>query len=164
VFEIQKTLHVRAPVEAVFHYFSDFQTFPRFMAHVRSVEMIDQQRSRWVVEGPFGVPLGWESEIVALEPNRRIAWRTVKATPIESSGEVRFAPDGEGTRMQIRINYRSPLGVIGRLIAELFGHDPKRQIDGDLLRFKSLMEEGKARGRGHQVTRQELEAERPQFL
>jgi len=33
---------------------------------------------------------------------------------------------------------------------------PKRQIDDDLVRFKSLMEVGKATGRKEKVTRDEL--------
>jgi uncharacterized membrane protein len=161
--EIQKTLHVRAPIEAVYHYFTDFQTFPRFMRHVRHIELIDEKKSRWTVDGPFGMPVVWEAELEAIEPNQRISWRSVMGALVEHEGEVRFEKEGEGTRLQIRIGYRPPFGIVGHVIALFSGRDPKRELDDDMLRFKSLMEEGKARGRGDKVTRQELEAQRPQF-
>jgi hypothetical protein len=49
-----------------------------------------------------------------------------------------------------------PAGVLGYTVAALFGVDPKRQMDDDLVRLKSLPEEGKASA-GHQtVHRNEL--------
>jgi uncharacterized membrane protein len=74
---------------------------------------------------------------------------------------VRFeALDDNTTRLQVRIAYHPPAGALGHAIARLFGRDPKHQLDDDLLRFKSLLENGKARGRGRQVSRQEI-APRP---
>lgn len=38
--------------------------------------------------------------------------------------------------------YNPVAGVLGHLVASLFGVDPRRQLDEDLLRLKSLIETG----------------------
>ena len=38
------------------------------------------------------------------------------------------------------------------MVAALLGADPKRQLDDDLLRLKSLLERGKASGHEERVT------------
>jgi uncharacterized membrane protein len=155
--DFQKTLHVHRPVDEVFAWFADFRNFPRFMSHVRDVRNIAPRRWHWVVEGPAGVAFQWDGEVVALDTNRTIAWRTLPGAEIENAGVVQFEPDGDGcTRMTVRLSYNPPAGALGHAIAHLFGRDPKREMDDDLLRFKSLLEAGKATGRGEQVRRDDL--------
>jgi uncharacterized membrane protein len=155
--DFQKTLHVHRPVEEVFEWFADFRNFPRFMSHVRDVRNTAPGRWHWVVEGPAGVAFQWDGEVVAHDPNRTIAWRTLPGAEIENAGVVQFEPDGDGcTRMTVRLSYNPPAGALGHAIAHLFGRDPKREMDDDLLRFKSLLEAGKATGRGEQVKRDDL--------
>jgi uncharacterized membrane protein len=47
-------------------------------------------------------------------------------------------------------------GVIGHGVATLLGADPKRAMDDDLVRFKSLFEHGKTTARAGTVRREEL--------
>jgi uncharacterized membrane protein len=65
-------------------------------------------------------------------------------------------PDGS-TRIDIRLSYNPPAGALGHAIASIFGSDPKHQMEQDLVRFKSLIEEGKATADGKTVTREEVE-------
>lgn len=51
---------------------------------------------------------------------------------------------GEGrTRVHIRMSYNPPAGWLGHGIAAAFGSDPKRSMDGDLVRMKTLIETGR---------------------
>jgi hypothetical protein len=59
----------------------------------------------------------------------------------------------------IRMTYKPPAGALGHAVASLLGSDPKRAMDEDLLRFKSLLEEGKASARGPTITREALGAD-----
>jgi uncharacterized membrane protein len=162
--DFHKTLHVQVPVGEVFAYFCDFRNFPRFMSHVRQVTPGAGGRSRWVVEGPGGASFQWDAEVTQLRQNQELAWRTLPGADVAHRGSVRFAPtlDG-GTRMQVRLSYEPPAGVLGHAIAALFRKDPKHEIDDDLLRFKSLLEFGKATGRSERITKEGLTAppERP---
>jgi uncharacterized membrane protein len=45
---------------------------------------------------------------------------------------------------------------VGHAVARLLGADPKRELDDDLLRFKSLLETGKAKGRNGPVLRSDV--------
>jgi uncharacterized membrane protein len=150
--DVRKTIHVRAPLQEVFALFSSMESFPRFMTHVKEVRKLDERRSHWCV-GPFE----WDAELTSHEPNRLISWRSLPGSPVESAGVVRFGSDGDGTRIEVRLSYRPPAGMVGHGVARLLGADPKRQMDDDLLRLKSLLEQGKATGRTATVTRAELE-------
>lgn len=151
---VQKAIDVDAPVEEVFGLWSNYENFPRFMAHVREVRRLPDKRSRWPVSGPGGVPVEWETEETKREPNRLIAWKTVAGAPIGHAGMVRFAPSPTGgTRLEIRMSYNPPGGAVGHALAALLGSDPKRAMDEDLVRFKSLLEEGRTRARGETVRR-----------
>jgi uncharacterized membrane protein len=143
---VQKTIDVRADPEEVYRRWRDLESLPRFMSHVRGVQRLDESRYRWTVEGPAGVPVEWESAITADVPNELIAWRTVADSPVQSTGVVQFEPAPRGgTRVHIRMRYRPPANLAGHTVAKVFGRDPKRQIDADLMRFKSFVETGRAR-------------------
>lgn len=153
--DLQKTIVVNAPLDEVFAWFRDFRNFPRFMAHVRNVRVSDG-RSHWEVAGPAGIAVQWDAEVTRLEPNHLLAWRSLPGSRVENAGMVYFEPFDGGTRLHVRLSYNPPAGALGHAVAALFGKDPKHALDDDLLRFKSLLETGKARGHGEQVTRDEL--------
>jgi uncharacterized membrane protein len=144
---VQKTVIVHAPVHKVFDLWSKFENFPRFMRHVRDIDLgLGGNRSRWTVDGPAHTALHFEAETIQLEPGRVLAWRTVPNQQIEHEGRVRFEQiDADTTRVTVRMTYRPPGGVLGHAIAHILGWDPKSRIDDDLVRMKGLLEEGKAR-------------------
>jgi uncharacterized membrane protein len=153
---LHKTITVAAPVDQVFQFWSHYENFARFMAHVREVRKTDGDRSHWVVAGPAGVPIEWDTEVTAHVPNEVLAWRTVSGSPVDHAGIVRFDPVPGGTRVDIRMSYNPPAGAIGHAIAALLGRNPKRAMDEDLVRFKSLVEQGKTSAHGQRVDLTEL--------
>jgi uncharacterized membrane protein len=155
---VQKTIEVRTPLEEAFALWSRYENFPRFMSHVREVERLSESRSRWTVGGPAGVPVQWETEVVQFVPNRLIAWRTLPGTAvIAHEGEVRFDPSPDGsTRVHVRMCYNPLGGGLGHSLAKLLGRDPRQAMDEDLVRFKSLLEDGTTRAHGQRVMRNEL--------
>lgn len=141
--EVQKTIHIDAPVEKVFEFWTDYQNFPRCMSRVRKVHVLDEKRSRWVVTGPAGAPVEWTAEVTRVVPNALIEWRCVADWPVRHWGTVRFDADGYGgTRVNIRLFYLPPAGVVGHALASLFHSDPKSEMDEDLMRLKSAIETG----------------------
>jgi uncharacterized membrane protein len=138
---------VYAEVDEVYAAWRALENFPSFMTHIRDITQTDERRYRWTVDGPGGVPVTWESEITADVPNELISWRTVPGSPVQSSGVVQFEPSNYGgTRIHVRMSYRPPANAVGHAAAMVFGKDPRRQIDDDLMRFKSLLEVGKTSG------------------
>jgi uncharacterized membrane protein len=135
---------VRASVDEVYRFWRDFQNLPRFMAHLESVVVHGDRRSRWTAKGPAGKTVSWEAEITEDRPNERIAWKSVPGADVPNRGEVRFlpAPGARGTEVRVDLEYDPPAGAVGATLAKLFGREPGEQIEGDLRRFKQVMEVG----------------------
>lgn len=142
--DIQKRVHFHAPVERVFDLWSNFENFPQFMAHVRDVRKTADGAWRWTVTGIMGAPVEFDVEMSAIEPNRLMAWRTLEGSTIQHAGVVRFEPQGDGTTVaEIKFTYNPVAGAVGHAIARIFGSDPKRQMEEDLMRMKSFLETGR---------------------
>jgi len=141
--EVQKTIHVNAPVDKVFAFWSHYESFPHFMSRVRDVHLAGN-RSHWVVRGPAGVAVEWTSEVTQLIPETLIAWRATTDSEVKHAGEVRFAPEDGGTRLMVRLYYLPPAGALGHAVASLFGADAKSEMDADLMRMKTSIESGHA--------------------
>jgi uncharacterized membrane protein len=140
---LKKTLHIHAPVEEVFGFWSNFENFPKFMTHVREVALLENNRSHWVVDGPAHTSLEWNAEVSSTVPNRFLAWKSVDRSAIRHSGSVHFEPVEGATRVHVQMDYNPPAGALGYLLATLLGANPKRQFDDDMIRMKSFLETGK---------------------
>jgi uncharacterized membrane protein len=150
--DLRKSIHIEAPRAEVFAFFEAFENFPRFMIHVREVRRAADGRWHWTVDGPASTTVEWDAEVSAFVPNEVVAWKTVPGAAVASSGIAKFEDEGGGTRLDVRLSYNPPAGAIGHGLAVVLRADPKRQLDDDLLRLKSLLEHGRAEG----VRREEL--------
>lgn len=155
IIRVQKTLTIRRPLEEVFAFFARFENYPRFMQHVLDVRR-DGERWHWRVAGPAGVPVAWDAQILELVENRKIVWRSVEGSMIEHHGEVHFERVGDATRISVHMAYHPPGGAVTHAVAAFLQGDPKTLMDDDLLRLKSLLEQGKATGHTGEVRRDEL--------
>ena len=136
----EKSIEINAPVKVVFDLYSDFEKFPEWMKHIKEVRRTGEKYTKWTADAPLGINVEWEAETTTFEPNRKIAWRTVRGD-VEMEGEVTFEKAGrDTTRMHVKIGYEPPAGHIGALVAKLFGNDPEKQIDEEMNRFARLAE------------------------
>jgi uncharacterized membrane protein len=153
---VQKTIHVAAPVEDVYDLWSRYDAFPSFMANVREVRRSEPGRARWRVAGLLGVPVTFETVETRRVPYELISWKTIDGSPVAHAGTIRFDPEGAGTRVHLQMSYNPPAGALGHGLAALLGADPRQTMHGDLVRFKSLLEDGQTRAGGGQVDREDL--------
>jgi uncharacterized membrane protein len=139
---VQKTITIDAPADEVFLYLAKYENFPSFMRNVRSVEELPDGKSHWTVSGPAGTTVEWNSVTTQLELNELIAWQTVAGSTVQHAGIIRLEPLRRSTRVHLRMTYNPPAGVLGHLVAKLFGADPKSELDEDLMRLKTTLETG----------------------
>ncbi len=155
--KLQKTIRIDAPLSELFEFWANPKNYPKVFAHVQEVRKIADNLYRWQVAGPAGTSLGWEGTITRLVPNQLLEWKSTPGSMIGNWGVARFDPNYDGsTRLHIQMSYEPPAGLLGHLVAEVFGADPKSALDDDLSRLKSLFEHGKTRVHGTQVTRESL--------
>jgi uncharacterized membrane protein len=141
---VQKAITINRPPEEVYGYWRRLENLPRFMVHLDSVRELDAHRSYWRMHAPLGMTVEWTAEIVENRPNELISWRSVEDSQVPNSGTVRFrpAPGGRGTEVHLEVRYDPPAGALGATIARLLGREPSQQVDGDLRRFKQVLETG----------------------
>lgn len=140
---VNKSIIVNAPAEEVYSYWRDFENLPRFMHYLESVTVTGEGRSHWVAKAPGG-SVEWDAEVTEDRSNELIAWRSLEGSEVETTGSVRFEPavGGRGTVIHVKLDYNPPGGVVGALVAKLFGEDPGAQMQIDLRRFKQVIELG----------------------
>jgi uncharacterized membrane protein len=113
--------------------------------------------SAWKVRGPLGAPVRFNTELTRYEPDREIAWKTTAGSAVQHAGIVKFEPTGpESTRIDVRMSYNPMAGLIGHAVASTFGANPRQTMDEDLVRLKSLLEEGATTAKGRKVLADEI--------
>lgn len=114
-------------------------------------------RSRWTVLGSGRLPVHFETETTELKANQVCAWRTSAGSDVVHSARVRFEAVDGATRLDIHMTYTPRAGLFVRGLAALFGADLRAALNGELVRFKSILEEGKTRAHHHRVTLAEIQ-------
>jgi uncharacterized membrane protein len=138
--DIQKTLHIAAPIDRVYAFWSDYANLPTILSNLREVRDLGDGRSRWMVDGPGNLLVAWDAVLTAHEAPSLLAWRSEPGAVLENAGVVRFAPEGGGTRIDFRFCYSPPGGRATRALAEFFEADPRARVNEDLGRLKALLE------------------------
>jgi uncharacterized membrane protein len=141
---VGRTVSINRPRRELYDFWRDFRNLPLFMENIEDVTVVNGNRSHWVVSGPAGSDLEWDSEITEDIPGEVIAWRTVTGASVKNSGRVEFrdSSNGRGTVVTVTIAYDPPAGKLGKAFAKVFRREPKIQARQELRRFKQLMETG----------------------
>jgi uncharacterized membrane protein len=136
---------IDAPVQAVWALWEDYEGFPRFMANVREVRRSQGGRSHWMVTGPLGATVSWDAEETRRVPNELLAWRSLPGAAVQHAGVVHLEPvAGDRTRIEVTLSYNPVAGATGHALASILGGaDPKKRLDEDLSRMKTLLEKGR---------------------
>ena len=151
---VHQGIRVGAPVHQVFEFWQNYDNFPRFMAHVLEVRDLGEGRSHWKVTGPAGTTVEWDAVVTNLVPDQLLAWESLPGSAVAQTGMVRFASTGgDSTQISVQMSYTPPAGAIGQAVASFFGSNPRQALHEDLMRFKSLIEQGKTTARGQEVSR-----------
>lgn len=153
---VRKSIKINAPIDQVYRLWSNFENFPQFMSNVQEVRDIGNQRSHWVVKGPAGSSLEWDAVTTDMRENEIVSWETEPDSQVKHNGQVTFRESGGGTQINVMMSYLPPAGAAGHAVATLMGKDPKSQMDSDLARMKSLLEEGKTTSKQQKVRQEHV--------
>lgn len=134
-----KNIIVKAPIDAVYQAWANFENFPNFMQHICTVTKTGDRSSHWVMEGPLNSRIEWDAETTRLEENKRVAWSSTNGD-IKTSGQVTFNElSNNEVEVTVMLRYIPPGGAIGDLVAGLFA-DPAGKLAEDLYNFKRYIE------------------------
>lgn len=134
-----KNIIVKAPLHDIYQAWANFENFPNFMQHIKSVVKTGDRTSHWVMEGPLNTEIEWDAETTRLEENKRIAWSSITGD-IKTSGQVTFNElAGNEVEVTVMLKYVPPAGLAGEIVAELFSN-PEGKLVEDLRNFKRTIE------------------------
>jgi uncharacterized membrane protein len=135
--KIEDSIEVQVPVRKAYNQWTQFEEFPKFMEGIQSVQQLDDTHVQWVAE-IRGKSRQWTTEITEQEPDKKVAWKTIEGE-VKNDGVVSFEPIAGGqTRINVEMDVEgesTPENVAGEVLGVV-----KNQVQGDLERFKQLIE------------------------
>lgn len=133
---------VQAPARKLYEMWRDGEAAPVWHERILEVRKTGPDTYHWVMrDEPGKNVLEWEFEILADEPERRIAWRSVKGEP-ENAGEVIFEPASGNRGTMVTVLQQFQMGKTARIWEAITGRDPKQSVIENLRHFKALAETG----------------------
>jgi uncharacterized membrane protein len=147
---IRTSALVNADAQKLYEMWRDIESAPLWQEQIVSVTRIDDRISRWVMQAR-DKQVEWDSEVVADQPGRRIAWQSI-AGDSKNAGEVIFeeAPGGRGTTVIVLQEFA--MSKLASAWETVTGRNPKQAVIENLRHFKALAETGevpRTQGQSH---------------
>jgi len=142
--KVKRSIVVNCSPEEAYRFWRDFNNLPKFMTYLESVQSTGDHRSHWVANGPGGVKVEWDADLVRDDPNRLIGWRSASGAVFQNAGSVQFekAPGNRGTLVHVEMDYAPNRGVLRSVAGKVLGMDIGQRIMHDLRNFKQMLEVG----------------------
>ncbi len=126
-------IEVAVGIDRVWDLWSNLELMPNWMRWIRSVELIDDELSRWTLD-TRGLTFSWISRTHTIIEHQMIGWSSVDGLP--NQGALRFYDRKGSTIVKLTISYMIP-GLLGQLVDNLFlGKVVESTIQADLERFR----------------------------
>jgi uncharacterized membrane protein len=131
---------VQSSPEELYKAWRNVELAPTWQEEIVDVRRTGETTSHWVMKSGDKT-IEWDSEVLADEPGKRIAWHTIGGES-ENAGEVIFepAPGGKGTIATVLQEFR--MGKIASAWETFVDRNPKQAVIENLRHFKALVETG----------------------
>ncbi|HWD01325.1 MAG TPA: SRPBCC family protein [Amycolatopsis sp.] len=140
---ITEHVDVRAPVSAVYNQWTQFESFPRFMADVEEIRQLDATHTHWKV-AIGGITREFDATITEQHPDERVAWAS-DSGPTHAGVITFHRLDDETTRVTAQMDLDAE-GFAEKAADKLGLLD--RRVKDDLERFKTFLEHRDAQETG----------------
>jgi uncharacterized membrane protein len=132
---ITESVDVQVPVTTAYNQWTQFESFPQFMAGVQEIRQLDDTHTHWVTK-MGGVTREFDATITEQHPDERVAWKSDNGP--KQAGVVTFHKlDDNRTRVTAQMDIE-PEGVMEKA-ADKVGMIEGRVKD-DMERFKQFIE------------------------
>ena len=139
---------VAAPLDRVYAIARDIEAFPEFMPDVQEVKILERrpdgyQRSAWVgIVKEFKRTIQWTEEDYWDEAAHTCTFAETEGDFALYRGEWRFAVAGDGTHVELELEYEYDVPLIGNLIKALLKRKMQENCDNMLAAIKAKAEQG----------------------
>lgn len=138
---VRTTALIQRQPEELYAMWRNVEAAPLWQEEITHVVRTGETTSRWTMRSGEDKSITWDSEVLADEPGKRIAWRSI-AGESDNAGEVIFEPavSNKGTMVTPLQEFR-----MGKLVSAwetLVGRNPKQAVIENLRHFKAFAETG----------------------
>ncbi|MFB8249145.1 SRPBCC family protein [Streptomyces sp. NPDC055952] len=134
--QVEESIEVRVPVRTAYDQWTQFESFPQFMDGVESIEQRTDTLTHWVTR-IGGQERVFDAEITEQIPDERVAWTTVDGQARQAGVVTFHRIQDDTTKVMLQMDF-DPDGL-AETVGDKLGF-VKRQVSGDLRRFKEFME------------------------
>ena len=132
---VEESIEVAVPVTTAYNQWTQFESFPQFMAGVERIEQTSDTMTHWVTK-VAGVEREFDAMITEQHPDERVAWTSVDEP--KQAGVVTFHRlSDDTTKVMVQMEFE-PEGLV-ETAGDKLGV-VKHQVKGDLERFKDFIE------------------------
>jgi len=137
---VRTTALINDDPDQLYRMWRDVEKAPLWQEQIVQVIRTGDATSQWTMRSGDKV-IVWDSQILADEPGRRIAWRSIGGDS-DNAGEVIFdtAPGGRGTIVTMLQMFR--MGKLASMWETIARRNPKQSVIENLRHFKALAETG----------------------
>jgi uncharacterized membrane protein len=137
---VRRTMLIKGEPRDLYNLWRNVEAAPSWQEQITSVTQTGPKTSHWIMQSGDKT-IEWDSEILADEPGKRIAWRSIGGES-DNAGEVMFeeAPAGRGTFVTVLQEFR--MGKLASAWETVRGRNPKQAVIENLRHFKQLVEAG----------------------
>jgi uncharacterized membrane protein len=141
---VRCTIQIDRTPQDLYRFWRELQNLPRFLQRIEAIEVGSSEHSHWRAVGPGGTPVEWDVDLIADEPQHRIAWCSARDSAVFHCGSVRFEPARSGRGTSVRMDVHCTWSGTGwrSSVGRLLGLGLAQEMTQDLRRFKQLMETG----------------------
>jgi len=132
---IEESIEVQLPLSTVYNQWTQFEDFPKFMGGVEEVHQLDDTTLQWVANVK-GRRREFTARITEQKPDERIAW-VVEGGPFHAGVVTFHRIQPRVTKIMLQMDFQ-PQDVVEKA-GDALGF-VKRQVTGDLERFKEFIE------------------------
>jgi len=138
---VERSITINAPVEKVFAYIVDPRNELETVPSITDIrDIIGQgvgQRYSWTYK-MMGISLKGESEVIEYVPNERYVTRSTGG--IISTWTWTVKPEGDGTQLNLVVEYTIPVPVLGKVGERLVSRQTEREADLAMATLKDRLE------------------------
>jgi carbon monoxide dehydrogenase subunit G len=143
VAKINATVVIDRPLDVVWDYVSDWRNATSYIFGLQKYQPIGEQERGVGTKVELAVKLGpttQESVVEYVEWVDREVLRNVPVSGFQQGTAIRFAPEGEGTRVTIDGEFSLPGGIAGRVLGKTIEPAAKLTASQSLKNLKALLE------------------------
>jgi uncharacterized membrane protein len=131
---------IQGEAQQLYDLWRNVEAAPTWQEEIVQVVKTGETTSHWTMKSGDKT-IEWNSEVLADEPGKRIAWRSVTGES-NNAGEIVFepAPGGRGTVAILLQEFR--MGKLAGAWETLVGRNPKQAVIENLRHFKAFAETG----------------------